>query len=65
MRIIEGRIRPKEALAAATAGGSLSLELRHENLAAGAPATFCIASGDPFQEESRIEQTWIDGVRAL
>ncbi len=59
------RIRPKEALAAATAGGSLSLGLRHEGLAAGAPATFCIASGDPFQEESRIEQTWIDGVRAF
>jgi imidazolonepropionase-like amidohydrolase len=55
---------PEEALAAVSAGGGASLGSSPMVLAAGGPATFCIVSGDPFDDASTVVQTWIDGVRA-
>jgi imidazolonepropionase-like amidohydrolase len=53
-----------EALAAATTGAGRSLGIEHPGLVEGAPATFCVVEGDPFEDSSRVVQTWIDGVRA-
>lgn len=55
------RISEEMAMAAGSLGGSVSLGIQNEGLSEGAPATFCIVSGDPFEESSRIAQTWIDG----
>lgn len=52
-----------EALAAATSGGGRSLGVEKDGLCEGAPATFCVVDGDPFSDESRVVQTWIDGKR--
>jgi predicted amidohydrolase YtcJ len=54
----------EEALAAVSAGGGTSLGSSPAVLKEGAPATFCIVSGDPFSDSSTVVQTWIDGVRA-
>jgi predicted amidohydrolase YtcJ len=54
-----------EALTAGTIGGSRSLGLKNDGLVEGAPATFCVVDGDPFSDNSRVVQTWIDGKRAF
>ena len=56
-------ISQEDALAAASIGGSLSMGIGNNGLCPGAPATFCVVDGDPFSDSSRVEQTWIDGVR--
>jgi len=56
------RLSPEDALTAASIGGSLSMGIGNDGLCAGAPATFCIVDGDPFDDSSRVVQTWIDGV---
>jgi len=53
-----------EALTAGTIGASRSLGLLNKGLIEGAPATFCVVDGDPFSDQSRVVQTWIDGERA-
>lgn len=54
-----------EALTAGTIGGSRSLGLKNDGLVEGAAATFCVVDGDPFSDNSRVVQTWIDGKRAF
>ena len=54
-----------EALTAGTIGGSRSLGLKNDGLVEGAAATFCVVDGDPFSDNSRVVQTWIDGERAF
>ena len=56
-------ITKEQALTAASIGGSLSMGNRNDGLVTGAPATFCIVSGDPFLDTSSVVQTWIDGRR--
>ncbi|MFA5100341.1 MAG: amidohydrolase family protein, partial [Candidatus Omnitrophota bacterium] len=53
-----------EALTAGTIGGSRSLGLKNDGLVEGAAATFCVIDGNPFSDNSRVVQTWIDGKRA-
>lgn len=59
------RISPEEALSAVTAGGHASMGTRNDGLVPGAPATFCIVSGDPFLDSSRVIETWIDGAKVF
>ena len=54
-------IGEEAAVAAGSMGGSASLGIGKEGLSEGAPATFCILSKGPFDESSRVDQTWIDG----
>lgn len=59
----EERISEVQALTAGTIGGSRSLGLMNEGLVEGAAATFCVVDGNPFDDTSRVIQTWIDGER--
>ncbi|HOJ14217.1 MAG TPA: amidohydrolase family protein [Deltaproteobacteria bacterium] len=58
------RISAQEALTAGTEGAAHSLGIDWQGLVEGVPATFCVVDGDPFQDTSKVVQTWIDGVQA-
>lgn len=58
-------ISETEALTAGTVGGSHSLGIQNKGLIEGATATFCVVDGEPFSDQSRVVQTWIDGKRAF
>lgn len=64
LMIKEGWSREK-ALEALTISGAkmLDLESRVGSLTAGKDADFIILSGDPFSVYTKVEQTWVEGIK--
>jgi predicted amidohydrolase YtcJ len=60
----EQAIAPVEAVEAMTAGGAAALGLppQEATLVPGAPGDVAVLDGDPFDEQTRVVETWVDGV---
>ena len=60
---VEQGITPVEAVEAMTAGGAaaLGVPVEEATLVPGAPADLAIVDGDPFDEGSRVVETWVAG----
>lgn len=59
----EQAITPAEAVTAMTAGGAAALGVPAEQatLVPGAPADLAVCDGDPFDEATRVVETWVAG----
>ena len=64
---IRGGLSEEDALAALTLRGAeiLGLQDRLGSIAAGKDADLVVLSGPPFSIFTRVEQTWVDGVRVF
>lgn len=64
LSVKEGMSKPK-ALEALTLAGAKMLDLDHRvgSLETGKDADLVILSGDPFSVYTRVEQTWVEGIK--